>query len=814
MVNDQSTVSITFAPAEAVREEKRHLSARSGLSALWWAMRRGVLAARESRNELPWLAPEKARELFDRWLRGEWAQPQWAWELMEKYDETLFAVKRARLAALNEMPWQVVVDADAVGDDAARQALAEAQRQKLVELLGNVENLRAALTYLGMADFRGIAALEITGNEERMRWEVIEPWLLCRPNLAGPIMYNERAEDTPAHPELLERERVILRTAEPIDLPAMFLLTAKHHGTQAWDAFLDTFGIPSIFLETPPNTTEEQAQEYQQKVEEIVGEGRGTIPSGAKFHTVETGQKETKSFQERADWCKNALLILATGGLLTITAQSGSGTLAGNAHADSFERLCAATAQDISTVVDFQFCRPALQSIFPGQPILAHFELAPEKEEDLAAQAQIIATLAGAGFKPSAEVVSEMMGFEVAAVEQQADFGSRILDVGFNSSAASPQAVTNSKAETPAPQAPNFQIQNQTSKIQNHPNSEPPLSEAELAAFATLATPNPARMAQRQREVEAALRAAADLPAADAPQAPSSQIQNPTSNIQNSEDCRAASPEHCRAHGEAEDDGREPWEKRQEERERLEALRDELDRQEEAARDAEASGDPSHYNEQAARDRWSALSREGDPQTREDIERRLAELAVEDAAEEDVVTNKKGMSRGGCRAQNQANCPTHGTGAGIHKQKGSRTTKGNPSSKTQQSNIPTNLPSHATDGQLERQIKKGLDAVDAHKGNQTVSRGKEKYTLTQERSDHRSKHKDERVSNEQIAKTLTQGEFEKDEMDAVAYRKNNKVIKKGNRRDGADITTTHIEKNYDLHKHKKKPGQEPSSTGR
>ena len=78
----------------------------------------------------------------------------------------------------------------------------------------------------------------------------------------------------------------------------------------------------------------------------------------------------------------------------------------------------------------------------------------------------------------------------------------------------------------------------------------------------------------------------------------------------------------------------EPWEKRQEERERLEALRDELDRQEEAVRDAESSGDSTHYNEEAARDRWRTLSREGDPQTREDIEKRLAELERADIAEE------------------------------------------------------------------------------------------------------------------------------------------------------------------------------------
>ena len=60
----------------------------------------------------------------------------------------------------------------------------------------------------------------------------------------------------------------------------------------------------------------------------------------------------------------------------------------------------------------------------------------------------------------------------------------------------------------------------------------------------------------------------------------------------------------------------------------------ELDRQEEASRDAEASGDPAHYNKDAAHDRWRALSREGDPQTREEIEKRLAELDVEDKLDE------------------------------------------------------------------------------------------------------------------------------------------------------------------------------------
>lgn len=231
-----------------------------------------------------------------------------------------------------------------------------------------------------------------------------------------------------------------------------------------------------------------------------------------------------------------------------------------------------------------------------------------------------------------------------------------------------------------------------------------------------------------------------------------------------------------------------------------------MDRQDEAARDAEASGDPAHFNEQAARDRLSSMMRQGDPASREDIVKRLAELDAQDAADDDgLLENSRDYKR-------DSNGRFASTGSNIHKQKGGRTTKGNPKAKTQQSNIPSKLPPNASDGQLERQIAKGLDAVDAHKGNQTVSRGKEKYTFTQKRSDHRSKHRSEGVDNGKIAKALTQGKFEKDGKRSVAYKGDTKIIKVS-KKGSADITTSYKEDRFRTHT-KKKPGQEPSSTGR
>ena len=582
-------------------ERFRHLFARTGERVSLSPLLMSILNRREQQNDLPWLTPERAVELYEDYRAGNYAEIQLVWEQLEDYDETLFTVLAKRQRTLAAMPWQVSIDAAAVGDDPAKQQLAEAQQEFLNKALLAVENLEEALVHLGMADFRGVAALEITGNATRQRWEVIEPWNLARPARRGPWLYNEKADPCYTSLETLDATRCIIREERPIDLPVMFLIVDKMHAIKGWDTFLDVFGSPSIFLELPPATSEQKALEYDRRVQQIVSDGRGTIPSGSKFQTVETHADNSQSFEARAKWCREAIITIATGGLLTVEAQSGSGTLAGNAHADSFTELVSGTAAAISNVVNVQWARPLLQKAFPGQRIYAYFTMAAEPADDRAEQAQLIATLAGAGYKAAAEAVSEMAGFEVREVEQPPMM---------------PGGMMTNRAPLPAPQ------------------EESPLTEDELAAFASLATPNIDRMEQRQREVEAALRAAADLPAADAPQAPSFQIQNPTSDIQNSEECRAADPEHCRVHGEAEDDDREPWEKRQEEREHLEELMAELDRQEEAARDAEASGDPAHYNEEAARDRWSALSREGDPQTREDIEKRLAELERADIADE------------------------------------------------------------------------------------------------------------------------------------------------------------------------------------
>ncbi len=477
-------------------DEARHLYARTGDKVNVTDILLNMLVQREQRNELPWLTPQRAVELYEAWRRGEQADVQRVWEQLEETDDTLMTVLDKRQRALERMPWGILADAEAVGDNEELARKSELQQAYLRTVFNAVENLDEALVHLGMADFRGVAALEITGNMQRMRWEVIEPWCLARPVRRGPWMYNAKADSTYTFLEELEREAVIVREARPIDLAAMFLIVDKMHAIHGWDAFLDVFGNPSIFLELPAATSEAMADVYDKLAKRIIGDGRGTIPNGSKFQTVETRQNNCDSFEKRAKWCREAIITVATGGLLTVSTEAGSGTLAGNAHADSFESLVAGTAAAISAVINKQFVRRLLAAAFPDEPALAYFSLAPEPADERLEMAQLLTTLKTAGWQTTAEKASEMMQMELEAAPAPA--------------AGAPGEIQNTKDEIQKP------VVGEPVANRGDEAGEEALTDAEMRAFMELGTPNAGRMTARLVEVEAALRKAADI-GADAP---------------------------------------------------------------------------------------------------------------------------------------------------------------------------------------------------------------------------------------------------------------------------------------------------------
>lgn len=561
-------------------EKYRNLFARKGEKIPTSMLLFSTLTQRERVNHLPHLTPEKAGQLYEAYLRGELAEVQMVWKQMEDFDSTLGTVLHARQSALAEMTWRIETDDDLTAGSDELAALAAKQKAYLNALLRGVDNLEEALVHLGMADFRGVAAVELTGDRQRQVWSVIEPWNLTKPVLHGPWLYNAMADTVCPHPEELDEERVIIREARALDLAAMFLVLSKVHALQGWDGFLDIYGLPSVFAELPASIPEDQALEFDLVVKRMVGDGRGTVPNGTKFQTVETTKDNAQAFEQRAKWCDEAIIKLGLGGLLTVETQAGSGTLAGNAHADSFERLCAASARSISRAVDTQYCRRLLRAKFGSHtPILVHFVFGPQETEDRAAIATMLATLATAGYRAEDTVASDLLGIEItsanmdstaiyaakaagyvptqAAMQQRMGMPLKPAPAAEGSGVASPPMVANraaaegsgvaSRAPEPQPDSAPLsaeELEAITALAKGGLNQEQIAHDAEAAADALAQAVQPARNAVANSEKAGEIQDITELLKEEEKEL------NDGDAVENRDNpCRAKNPATCPYHG-------------------------------------------------------------------------------------------------------------------------------------------------------------------------------------------------------------------------------------------------------------------------
>lgn len=369
---------------------------------------------KEGRNPLPFLTPQEARCLYELYRKGQYADVMLCWAALEETDDMLGTVLDRRASALAEMTDDVKVDAKAIGNNPDLQTLADEQQQCLAEYYGKIDNLRDAVRFMGSATFRGYAHLEPVAGGGRIRMEPVDQWLMARPVKGGAWYYNESADRSCAKLEAVDESRLIIREClRPVDLPAMFAICAKAHALDGWDGFIDVFGNPAIFFKYPPNTSDEQAREYDRIAEEMIGDGRGGYPDGGDIKTVETTARGGDTFKQRCEWCDKQIVRRGTGGELTVLAESGSGTLAGNAHQETFRMLAAGEGAEISESFNRQLSSRLLDHHFPGRPHLAYWTLEYAEPEDVGKQVDNITKLAAAGYIADEEEVSEASGYTV-----------------------------------------------------------------------------------------------------------------------------------------------------------------------------------------------------------------------------------------------------------------------------------------------------------------------------------------------------------------------------------------------------------------
>ncbi len=94
-------------------------------------------------------------------------------------------------------------------------------------------------------------------------------------------------------------------------------------------------------------------------------------------------------------------------------AESGTGTLAGNAHQETFNMLARADARRINAVYQRGIDFDVLTRNFPGKAHLAYFELAAKEETDIGEIVEHAVKLAQAGYSIDATELSEHTGYNL-----------------------------------------------------------------------------------------------------------------------------------------------------------------------------------------------------------------------------------------------------------------------------------------------------------------------------------------------------------------------------------------------------------------
>lgn len=373
---------------------------------------------REQTNPLRNLDLLRAVRLIEDYARGQFADLMWTFGApfmgIESADADLSALITLRHSAIEELDWDIKIRKGCEND-----ADAKAQGDYLRKRYEEIDNLREAFAFLELASFRGFSILERLKNELRP----VDQWNCVRDGATGEWKYNPDGDWKTFEqigPELLMRRPffVFRETERPIGRIALVKWIRASLSDSDWDDFIERYGIPSGVVIGPPGVNDKDKTGYESVAQSIAEGNPGFLPNGSDYKP-NTEARGIQPFEVRLDYLSKKLVLAGTGGMLTMLAESGSGTLAGGAHSETFRKIGTAEATRISEVLNRDFDRPELSEaglLKTGERPKAFFALSRTEQTDVSKATDNILKLYQAGWRVEAKQISDQTGYTVTEV--------------------------------------------------------------------------------------------------------------------------------------------------------------------------------------------------------------------------------------------------------------------------------------------------------------------------------------------------------------------------------------------------------------
>jgi phage gp29-like protein len=389
---------------------------------------------REQYNPLRYLTIQRAVYLIESYPRGLMSDLQWTMGApfmgIENSDPDLLALIERRTSAIGELDWNAKTPSQEKAGADFDQKLADDQAAAIREAYDRIDNLQEAIEHTAMPTFRGYSHCEkwtdATGEVNHL--EIVDQWNVVRDGLRGQWKYNPDAVTATftALPDtnlMVPANYIYREVKRPVNRIALIKFIRANLSDKDWDAFIEVYGIPGGVIIGPPNVPVDKEAQYEAAAAAVAEGGSGYIPHGSEYKPNDS-PRGNNPFRDRLEYLTEKLILAGTGGLLTMLAKSGTGTLGGNAHQDTFNMLARAEARKISEAFQQDFDAPLLDRLFPGKPHLAYWELAANEETAIGDIIEHAKGLADAGFAVEVGELSERTGYDLterAPVDKTAD---------------------------------------------------------------------------------------------------------------------------------------------------------------------------------------------------------------------------------------------------------------------------------------------------------------------------------------------------------------------------------------------------------
>ena len=379
---------------------------------------------RENYNPLRGLTMRRVVELLELSQRGDTAYCQWTYRKIERAYYLLSALITRCEAPLLGFDWEIKTKEDL--PDGATPEMADAQAKALKEAYNRIDNLKAAVAHLHLAHFRGYAHLQKHRDADGQVYhlEPLHQWCVCRDGLDGNWFWNPDSRSSSAplmflganfcigRENLPLEDFIIVEEPRPIDEIALVNFVRANLAEKDWDGFVEIYAIPGGVVTMPPNVPQGKEHDYEEAAQRVAEGGSGAIPNGSSYKANDH-PRGVDPFTPRLNRLDMELVLAATGGKLTMLAESGSGTLAGGAHQDTFDEIAGGRAATISEEFQRQFDAEILAAQFPGQPALAYWQLSAKAEVNIDGLVTNVVALSTAGKKAETAWLEEKTGYQL-----------------------------------------------------------------------------------------------------------------------------------------------------------------------------------------------------------------------------------------------------------------------------------------------------------------------------------------------------------------------------------------------------------------